>query len=130
MLQGLALLLILVAAMSLAFLFPTERAETPTSECSASSIGDPSHVPASIQLEDLADNFVRAFHFNTRALYFNSGMNSWTYFDPESGGELDCFIPGKLYWILVKEPQEVILNNQHRNLTCTSRGNCWNLIMW
>ena len=125
MFHGLALLFILVTAMSVAFLFLTERAETPTSECSASSIGDPSHVPASIQVEDLGDNFVQA-------LRVNNNVEFWTHYDLKFPykSEPYCFVTGKLYWILVKEPQEVILGGQYRNLTCTSQGNCWNLIVW
>ena len=76
-------------------------------------------------VERLGDNFVVSFHFNEET-------EQWTYYDPEfpHEGGLAHVVLGECYWLLVKEPQEVILNNQYRNLTCTSRGYCWNLIMW
>ena len=73
----------------------------------------------------LGDNFVRAFHYSEYG-------NCWTFYDPEypRQSDLHFFVTGECYWILVKEPAEVILNNTPHNLTCTPEGNCWNQIIW
>ena len=76
-------------------------------------------------IENLGDNFVRAFHYNTY-------ICEWTVYDPEvpDKSDLTHLVFGELYWILVKEPAEVILNRKLFNLTCTPEGNCWNQIEW
>lgn len=73
----------------------------------------------------LGDNFVRAF-------YYDAATCHWTFYDPEvpDQGDLHYFISRETYWLLVKEPQEVILNHETRNFTCTPEGNCWNRIVW
>ena len=81
--------------------------------------------PVESGLEDLGDNLAVVFHFYPAACH-------WSFYDPEfpEEGDLTYVITGETYWILVKEPQEVILNRETRNLTCTSHGNCWNRIVW
>ena len=81
--------------------------------------------PVMYALENLGDNFVRAFHFIP-------DIESWTFYDPEipEVNTLSYLIAGECYWILVKEPMEVILNRQTRDLACQPDGNCWNLIVW
>ncbi len=81
--------------------------------------------PVMYALENLGDNFVRAFHFIP-------DIESWTFYDPEipEVNTLSYLIAGECYWILVKEPMEVILNRQTRQLACQPDGNCWNLIVW
>ena len=76
-------------------------------------------------LYNLGDNFVRAFHHSGPA-------RCWSLYDPEIPEESDLryLITGATYWILVKEPAQVILNYTTRNLTCTPVGNCWNQIVW
>lgn len=73
----------------------------------------------------LGDNFVRAF-------YYDGNRCQWAYYDPEFPYESDLthLITGETYWLLVKEPQKVILNRETRNLTCKADGNCWNRIVW
>ena len=73
----------------------------------------------------LEDNFVRAFYYDVAACH-------WAYYDREFPDESDLpyFISGETFWLLVKEPQIVILNRDTRSLTCTPEGNCWNQIVW
>ena len=72
----------------------------------------------------LGDNFVSLFHYNRDNC-------RWSFFDPEfPESDLTYLIPREHYWILVKEPAQVILNGTTRNLTCTPEGNCWNRIVW
>ena len=75
-------------------------------------------------VEDMGDNFVRAFNFN-------NDTKTWTFYDPAAGdaSTLTHFITGESYWILIQATQEVILNGKTRNLTCVD-GNCWNLLVW
>ena len=75
-------------------------------------------------VEEMGDNFVRAFNFN-------NDTKTWTFYDPAAGdaSTLQNFITGESYWILIKATQEVILNRVTRNLTCVD-GNCWNQIVW
>ena len=100
---------------------------TPSAEFTIieSGISGPISARADETFADLGDNFVRALHYNTYTC-------RWTFYDPEVPDESDLthFVTGELYWILVKEPKEVILNNSTRNLTCTPEGNCWNQIEW
>ena len=85
----------------------------------------PLDTPAAEALQDLGDNLVRVFHFDPN-------YNGWRFYDPEIPevstltyfGNLGC------YWILVKEPGEVILGRKTRNLTCRPDGKCWNFIVW
>ena len=74
---------------------------------------------------NLGDNLVRVFHFD-------SSYNGWTFYDPQvpEVSTLTYFVQLGCYWILVKEPAEVILNRQTRNLTCPPDGKCWNFIVW
>lgn len=90
-----------------------------------SGVSGPSLIYAEGVLANLGDNFTRAFHYNT-------DTGQWTFYDPRVPNEsgLRFFVSGELYWILVKEPAEVILNYRTRNLTCTPEGNCWNQIIW
>jgi len=80
--------------------------------------------PAAEAVANMGDNFVRAF-------YFNNTTKSWTFYDPEvaDASTMESFIAGASYWVLVEADQDVILNRNTRNLTC-SDGNCWNLIVW
>ena len=101
--------------------------KTPSAEFTVTysgHIGVPLH-KAEESFGKLGDNFVRAFHYNADTC-------RWTFYDPESWEENDLryLITGLTYWVLVKEPDEVILNNSTRNLTCTPEGNCWNQIEW
>ena len=81
--------------------------------------------PVEEGLANLGDNLVRAFQFNW-------DIESWTFYDPEipEVSTLSYLIAGGCYWILVKEPMEVILNRETRTLTCQPDGNCWNIIVW
>ena len=74
---------------------------------------------------DLGDNFVRSFHYN--AYYCE-----WTFYDPRVPYQSTqhYFLAGQCYWVLVKEPAEVVLHGKTRNLTCAADGNCWNQIVW
>lgn len=76
-------------------------------------------------VEDLGDNFVTAF-------YYHYPSCRWNFYDPEFSEESDLlyFITGERYWILVKEPEQIVLNRTTRNLTCSPDGNCWNQIVW
>ena len=80
--------------------------------------------PSAEAVEEMGDNFVRAFNFN-------NDTKTWTFYDPAAGdaSTLNNFITGESYWILIKATQEVILNRETRNLTCVD-GNCWNQIVW
>ena len=81
--------------------------------------------PSAEAVEDMGDNFVRAFNFN-------NDNKTWSFYDPmQPAMPAPCthFITGESYWILIKATQEVILNRETRNLTCVA-GNCWNLVVW
>ena len=78
-------------------------------------------------VEDLDENLVRIFHFNTSS-------KVWTFYDPrpefEGLNTLAELAAGQPYWILVPETQEnVVLNGRPRNLTCVG-GDCWNQLVW
>ena len=78
-------------------------------------------------VEDLDENLVRIFHFNTSS-------KVWTFYDPrpefEALNTLTELAAGQPYWILVPETQEnVVLNGRPRNLTCVG-GDCWNQLVW
>ena len=78
-------------------------------------------------VEDLGENLVRIFHFNTSS-------KVWTFYDPRPGFEglntLTELAAGQPYWILVSENVEnVVLNGRTRNLTCVG-GDCWNQEVW
>ena len=78
-------------------------------------------------VEDLGDNLVRIFHFNTSS-------KVWTFYDPrpefEGLNTLTELAAGQPYWILVPETQEnVVLNGRPRDLTCVG-GDCWNQLVW
>ena len=81
--------------------------------------------PVEKGFESLGDNLVIVFHFYPEAC-------QWSFYDPKipEDSDLILLIPGETYWLSVKEPQEVILNRDTRNLTCTPDGNCWNVIVW
>ena len=75
-------------------------------------------------VEHLGDNFEALFHYN-------SDICQWSFYDPDiPESDLEFLITGEHYWILVKEPVEIVLNRKLRNLTCTPEGNCWNQIVW
>ena len=78
-------------------------------------------------VENLGDNLVRVFHFNT-------STKVWTFYDPrpefEGLNTLTELAAGQPYWILVPETQEnVVLNGRPRDLTCVG-GDCWNQLVW
>ena len=78
-------------------------------------------------VEDLGENLVRIFHFNTSS-------KVWTFYDPrpefEGLNTLNELADGQPYWILVPETQEnVVLNGRTRDLTCVG-GDCWNQLVW
>ena len=78
-------------------------------------------------VEELGENLVRIFHFNTSS-------KVWTFYDPrpefEGLNTLTELAAGQPYWILVPETQEnVVLNGRPRNLTCVG-GDCWNQLVW
>ena len=78
-------------------------------------------------VEDLGENLVRIFHFNTSS-------KVWTFYDPrpefEGLNTLTELADGQPYWILVPETQEnVVLNGRTRDLTCVG-GDCWNQLVW
>ena len=89
------------------------------------------YTPVAEVAERLDGNFVRSFHYRC-------DTKTWIFYDPELEHNSNYnapytqhhFIPGSRYWLLVKEPVEVILNRQTRNLTCRADGNCWNFIVW
>jgi len=85
----------------------------------------PLDTPTADALRDLGDNLVRVFHFSPRS-------NHWTFYDPEvpEVSTLTYFDYWECYWLLVKEPAEVILGRQIRNLTCRPDGKCWHFIVW
>ena len=78
-------------------------------------------------VEDLGENLVRIFHFNTSS-------KVWTFYDPrpefDGLNTLTELANGQPYWILVPETQEnVVLNGRPRDLTCVG-GDCWNQLVW
>ncbi len=91
---------------------------------------DDGYTPVSEVVEQIDGNFVRSFHYRC-------DTKTWAFYDP-AVGESDYndhytqhfFYFDRRYWILVKEPGEVILNRQTRNFTCQPDGNCWNFIVW
>ena len=85
----------------------------------------PLDTPTPEAIRDLGDNLVRVFHFD-------SSYNGWTFYDPQvpDVSTLTYFVQLECYWILVKEPAEVILNARTRTLTCPPEGKCWNFIVW
>ena len=91
----------------------------------ASVAGAATALPGAV--EDLGENLVRIFHFNTSS-------KVWTFYDPRAEFEglstLTELAAGQPYWILVPETQEnVVLNGRPRNLTCVG-GDCWNQLVW
>ena len=83
------------------------------------------YTPTLEAIRNLGDNLVRVFHFD-------SSYNGWTFYDPQvpEVSTLTYFVQLGCYWILVKEPAEVILNARTRTLTCRPDGKCWNFIVW
>ena len=73
-------------------------------------------------VENLGENFVIAWNFN-------NDTKTWSFYDGEEGSDLDNFITGETYLILITSDIEAILNNRTRNLTCVG-GNCWNVVVW
>ena len=98
---------------------------TATTPIRAFYINPSPETPVREGLVNFGDNLVRAFQFNW-------DIESWTFYDPEipEVSTLSYLIAGGCYWILVKEPTEVILNARVRQLTCRPDGNCWNIIVW
>lgn len=86
---------------------------------------DPVGIPTSEAVVNFGDNLVRVFHFDPN-------YNGWEFYDPQvpEVSTLTYFVQLECYWILVKEPAEVILNRQTRALTCRPDGKCWNFIVW
>ena len=85
----------------------------------------PLDTPTPEAIQNLGDNLVRVFHFDPN-------YNGWQFYDPEIPEDSTLTYFGNLgcYWILVKEPGEVILNRRTRDLTCQPDGKCWNFIVW
>ena len=85
----------------------------------------PVDIPTSEAVVNFGDNLVRVFHFDPN-------YNGWEFYDPQvpEVSTLTYFVQLGCYWILVKEPAEVILNRQTRTLTCPPDGKCWNFIVW
>ena len=79
---------------------------------------------AADEFQNLGDNLVRVFYFD-----YNYG---WEFYDPEvpEASTLRFMRPFGCYWVLVKEPAEVILITRTRTLTCPPEGKCWNFIVW
>lgn len=75
--------------------------------------------------QNLGDNLVRVFHFS-------HDYNKWYFYDPQvpEASTMDHLFKQRCYWLLVKEPGEVILGRKIRNLTCWPEGKCWNFIVW
>ena len=78
-------------------------------------------------LAEVGDNLVVVWHFNTAS-------KVWTFYDPRPEtaefNTLSALIDGQAYLVLVSETQQdVVLNNETRNLTCVG-GDCWNQIVW
>ena len=78
-------------------------------------------------VEDLGENLVVVWHFNTVS-------KVWTFYDPRPEAAdfntLSALIDGEPYLVLISETQEgVVLNNETRNLTCVG-GDCWNQVVW
>ena len=63
--------------------------------------------------------------------YFDNLTKGWSFYDPLLGEEntLRFMSDGGLYFILVSETVEAVLNGRSRTLTCRD-GNCWNVIVW
>ena len=87
----------------------------------ASLIG--ASTPVAQALEPLGDNLDSIWHFN-------NDTKSWTFYDGLEGSDLTHVFTGQTYWIQIKSTQEVILNTETRNLTCSATGNCWNQEVW
>jgi hypothetical protein len=87
-------------------------------------VGIPSALPEA--LDPLADNLVRAFHFN-------NVTKAWTFYDPRpefaDANTLSELISSAVYWVRIVNDVEVDLNLQIRNLSCVD-DDCWNLIVW
>ena len=73
-------------------------------------------------VEELGDNLDVVWHFN-------NDTKEWTFYDGQEGSTLTHLITGETYLFQVMSTDEVILNNETRNLTCAN-GNCWNQIVW
>ena len=78
-------------------------------------------------LEDLSDNLVVVWHFNTTS-------KVWTFYDPRpEAAEFNTLTElagGQAYQVLVSaDVTNVVLNGKTRNLTC-SGDNCWNQLVW
>ena len=78
-------------------------------------------------LAAVGDNLVVVWHFNTTS-------KVWTFYDPRPEtaefNTLSALTDGQAYLVLVSETQQdVVLNNETRNLTCVG-GDCWNQVVW
>lgn len=82
-------------------------------------------VPAISTVEALApfsDNLLRVWAFD-------AALGAWQFYDPRSGyveiNTLAPLLPGRLYWISLKEDQTVTLNHRVRQVYAG-----WNLVYW
>ena len=81
-----------------------------------------------LRVEDIVDfygwNIDVIFHFNPYNCH-------WSFYDPDvPESDLTLMCRGEPYWILFREPPEEVTGAQTRNLTCTPKGNCWNVMVW
>ena len=66
-----------------------------------------------------------------RVFAFDNETKQWQFYDHEVAefSNLEQFVPGRPYYILVAESTELMLNGTNRTLTCWN-GNCWNFVAW
>ena len=66
-----------------------------------------------------------------RVFAFDNETKQWQFYDHEVAefSNLEQFVPGRPYYILVNESTELMLNGSNRMLTCWN-GNCWNFVAW
>ena len=78
-----------------------------------------------------ADNLERVF-------YFRNSTKDWLFYDPRpefaAANTLEELRDGDIYWLKVREDQDVTLNGKAQRVSCSGKGtpseNCWNLWVW
>ena len=78
-----------------------------------------------------ADNLERVF-------YFRNSTKDWLFYDPRpefaAANTLEELRDGAVYWLKVKEDQDVTLNGKAWTVSCSGKGtpseNCWNQVVW
>ncbi len=80
--------------------------------------------PVAEELAGLGDRLDVVFHFDNLT-------KNWSFYDPflDEESDLRFMVGGELYFFLVSETVEALLNGKSRTLTCRE-GNCWNVILW